>query len=117
LPGVIERIAEGGGTEEARNGLQQELSYWESVITGDYFTGGLSAVDLTLYPFLALILRIANRQPRFVEAGFVGPRLSAWLDRMHALPLVQRTLAAAPELIALIPIELSKETSPCATCS
>jgi glutathione S-transferase len=91
LARIIERVAAGDRAEEARSDLQRDLNYWESVITGDYFSGALSAVDLTLYPFLALVLRIASRQPGFAEAGLVGPRLSAWLDRMHALPLVQRT--------------------------
>jgi glutathione S-transferase len=91
LARIIERVAAGGGAEEARSDLQQELAYWESVITGDYFTGALSVVDLTLYPFLTLLLRIAGREPGFAVAGLVGPRLSAWIDRMHALPLVQRT--------------------------
>jgi glutathione S-transferase len=91
LARIIERVAAGDRAEEARSDLQRDLTYWESVIAGDYFSGALSAVDLTLYPFLALVLRIASRQPGFAEAGLVGPRLSAWLDRMHALPLVQRT--------------------------
>jgi len=91
LARIIERVAAGGGAEEARSDLQQELAYWESVITGDYFTGALSVVDLTLYPFLTLLVRIAGREPGFAVAGLVGPRLSAWIDRMHALPLVQRT--------------------------
>jgi glutathione S-transferase len=91
LARIIERVAAGGGAEEARSDLQQELACWESVITGDYFTGALSVVDLTLYPFLTLLLRIAGREPGFAVAGLVGPRLSAWIDRMHALPLVQRT--------------------------
>jgi len=91
LARVIERVAAGGEAEGARSHLHQELDYWESVIKGDYFIGVLSAVDLTLYPFLALVLRIASRQPGFGEAGLIGPRLSAWLDRMRTLPLVQRT--------------------------
>jgi glutathione S-transferase len=91
LARFIERVAAGDRAEEARSDLQRDLNYWESVITGDYFSGALSAVDLTLYPFLALVLRIASRQPGFAEAGLVGSRLSAWLDRMHVLPLVQRT--------------------------
>ena len=91
LARVIERVAAGGEAEGARSHLHQELDYWESVIKGDYFIGVLSAVDLTLYPFLALVLRIASRQPGFGEAGLIGPRLSAWLDRMRTLPLVQRS--------------------------
>ena len=91
LARIIERVAAGDEAEEARGDLRQELIYWESAITGDYFSGTLSAVDLTLYPFLALLRRIASRQPGLREAGLGGPRLSAWLDRMHALPLVQKT--------------------------
>jgi glutathione S-transferase len=91
LARIIERVAAGDEAEEARGDLRQELVYWESAITGDYFSGTLSAVDLTLYPFLALLRRIASRRPGLREAGLVGPRLSAWLDRMHALPLVQKT--------------------------
>jgi glutathione S-transferase len=91
LASIIERVAAGDGAEEARGDLQQELTYWESAIAGDYFSGGLSAVDFTLYPFLALVLRISSRKPDFAEADLIGPRLSAWLDRMRALPLVQKT--------------------------
>jgi glutathione S-transferase len=91
LARIIERVAAGGGATDAHGDLQEELTYWESVITADYVTGPLSAVDLTLYPFLALALRIAGRQPGFAVNSLLGPRLSAWLDRMHALPIIQRT--------------------------
>jgi glutathione S-transferase len=88
---IIERVAAGDRAKEALGDLRHELAYWESVLTGDYFSGAVSAVDITLYPFLALVLRVASRQPGFAGADLVGPRLSAWTDRMHALPLVQRT--------------------------
>jgi glutathione S-transferase len=91
LAGTIERVAAGDQAEEARSDLQQELAHWESVISGDYFSGALSAVDITVYPFLALVRRIASRQPGFAEAGLIGPRLSGWVDRMHALSIVQKT--------------------------
>ena len=91
LARIIERIGADGGAQAAAGDLREELTYWESVITADHVTGGLSAVDLTLYPFLALALRIAGRQPGFAVNSLLGPRLSAWLDRMHALPIIQRT--------------------------
>jgi glutathione S-transferase len=91
LASIIERVAADGGAQDTHGVLQEELTYWESVITGDYFSGALSAVDLTLYPFLALALRIAGRRPGFAVNSVLGPRLSAWLDRMHALPIIQRT--------------------------
>jgi glutathione S-transferase len=91
LARIIERVATGGRATDAQGDLQEELTYWESVITGDYVTGPLSAVDLTLYPFLVLALRITSRQPGFAVNSLLGPQLSAWLDRMHALPIIQRT--------------------------
>ena len=64
---------------------------WEGAATGDYLTGELSAVDLTVYPFMALFVRIAGRRPDFAQSDFIGPRLSGWMDRMRALPIVQHT--------------------------
>ncbi len=41
-------------SEEAARDLRQELALWEEAATGDYLSGELSAVDLTVYPFVAL---------------------------------------------------------------
>jgi glutathione S-transferase len=78
-------------TEENAKELKQELSLWEGAATGDYLTGELSVVDLTVYPFMALFVRIAGRRPDFVQSDFIGPRLSSWMDRMRALSIVQHT--------------------------
>jgi glutathione S-transferase len=78
-------------SEENAKELKQELSFWEGAVAGDYLTGELSAVDLTVYPFMALLVRIAGRRPDFVQSDFIGPRLSSWMDRMRALPIVQHT--------------------------
>jgi glutathione S-transferase len=78
-------------SEETARDLQQELALWEGAATNDYLAGDLSAVDLTVYPFMALFVRIASRRPDFVKDDFIGPRLSAWMDRMLALPIVQHT--------------------------
>ena len=85
-------------SEEAATGLrqelglwEQELALWEKAATGDYLSGELSAVDLTVYPFVALFLRIAGRRGDFVRGDVVGPRLAAWIDRMQALPIVHDT--------------------------
>jgi glutathione S-transferase len=67
------------------------LAYWESAATGDYLTGELSAVDLTVFPFMALLLRLAGRRADFAEDDTIGPRLAGWIDRMQTLPLVQCT--------------------------
>jgi glutathione S-transferase len=78
-------------SEENAKDLKQELAQWEGAATGDYLTGELSAVDLTVYPFMALFLRIAGRRPDFAKSDFIGPHLSGWMDRMRALPIVQHT--------------------------
>jgi len=91
LAKVGTRFATGPAAEETAKELREELALWEVAATGDYLTGDLSAVDLTVYPLMALFLRIAGRRPDFVKNDFVGPNLSAWMDRMHALPIVQHT--------------------------
>ena len=86
-----QRFASAAAREDTKD-VREELALWESAATGDYFTGQLSAVDLSVYPFMALFLRIAGRRTDFVKSDLIGPRLAAWIDRMGALPIVQRTL-------------------------
>jgi glutathione S-transferase len=71
--------------------LKTELASWETVIAGDYLAGPLSAVDFTLFPEIALVWRIGERNPGLVPADLVGPSLGAWMRRMEALPVVQKT--------------------------
>ncbi len=71
--------------------VKKELSMWESAIAGDYLAGELSAADITLYPQVALVLRIAGRKPGLVSADLIGPRMTAWTRRMEALPITQKT--------------------------
>ena len=80
-----ERIATAGAA------LKAELALWEAAGDGDYLAGALSAVDLTLFPQLALIRRMSGRNPALLPADLIGPRLAAWLDRMEALPVVRKT--------------------------
>jgi hypothetical protein len=58
---------------------------------GEHLNGERSAADLTVYPFLALFLRLAARRADFVKDEVIGPRLSVWIDRMQRLPIVERT--------------------------
>jgi glutathione S-transferase len=90
LADIGTRFATAPSDENAKE-LKQELSLWEGAAGGDYLTGELSAVDLTVYPFMALLVRIAGRRPDFAQSDFIGPRLSGWMDRMRALPIVQHT--------------------------
>ena len=71
--------------------LKRELGFWEAMIAGDFLAGALSAVDFTLFPQLALVDRMASRNPGLIPADLTGPRIAAWMRRMEALPLVQAT--------------------------
>jgi hypothetical protein len=71
--------------------IRKELAFWEAALTGDWFGGPLSAVDFTLYPELALVLRMASRNPGLVPGDLVGDKVAAWTRRMEALPIVQKT--------------------------
>jgi glutathione S-transferase len=88
LASAVQRFATGADGGETKD-IRQELALWDGAAAGDYLTGELSAADLTVYPFVALFLRIAGRKADFVKSDIIGPRLAAWNDRMGALPIVQ----------------------------
>jgi glutathione S-transferase len=71
--------------------LRKELAIWEATIVGDFLAGTLSAADFTLYPQLALIERMAARNPGLIPTDLVGMKISAWMQRMAELPVVQAT--------------------------
>jgi glutathione S-transferase len=71
--------------------VRRELALWEDAATGEYLTGELSAADLTVYPFLALFVRVAGHRADFAKDDVIGPRLAAGIDRMQMLPIAQRT--------------------------
>ena len=85
-----QRFASGAAGEDTKD-VREELARWEGAATGDYFTGELSAVDLSVYPFMALFLRIAGRKTDFVKSRFHRAAPCRWIDRMQALPIVERT--------------------------
>lgn len=72
--------------------VKTELARWEPQIGGDWLAGDLSAADFTLYPFAAMIGRIEQRRPGTIPADMFQPRLGAWVQRMAALPIVQKTM-------------------------
>jgi glutathione S-transferase len=91
LADVGRRFATGPASKETADDLREELKLWENAATGDYLTGELSAVDLTVFPLIALFLRLAGKRADFVKADLIGPGLSAWIDRMEGLPIVKHT--------------------------
>ena len=75
----------------ARAELKDELARLADELRGDFFAGGLSAADFALFPSLVFVDRIEARAPQFgLAADLPGP-LRAYLDRMTALPIVQKT--------------------------
>ena len=71
--------------------LQRELAYFEEVLDGAYFAGSLSLADFTLYPMLALIKRLHDKQPRHAAGALLGPKLVAFMSSIEHLPYFAKT--------------------------
>ena len=88
-PGAAQAPADNIATAAAT--LRSELARWETVLSGDYLTGALSAVDFTLYPQVALVQRFLTRAKNTTPTDLLGAKLSAWAARMAALPITRKT--------------------------
>jgi len=86
---------EGGGDRIeialALEDLQLELNYFELVLQSDYFTDQFSLADITLYPMLALIKRLHEKQPQHAAGALLGPKLAAFMQRIEQLPCFAKT--------------------------
>ena len=76
---------------KGRSAMVKELALWESLMHGDYLAGELSAADFTLYPLLALSLRCEKKKPDIDLRSIIGPKVTAWMKRIEALPYFQKT--------------------------
>lgn len=76
---------------EGRQDLTKELTLWESLIRGHYVAGALSAADFTLYPLIALSLRMEKKKPDLDLRSAIGPQVSAWMRRIESLPFFHKT--------------------------
>jgi glutathione S-transferase len=74
-----------------RQRLADELAVWETLIRGEFLAGALSAADFALYPMVALTLRCEKKKPDLALRSLFGPKLTAWMQRMEALPCVGKT--------------------------
>lgn len=84
--------ADAAALAEAVKDVQAELLRWEPEFKSDFLNGdSISAADYTLYPHLAIIHRFQARKPDAFPAEFYPPKLKAWMDRMKALPVMQKT--------------------------
>lgn len=71
--------------------LRRELTYFEDALHADYFVGSLSVADFTLYPLLALVQRLHDRQPHHGVRSLIGPKLAAFIQRFQQLPYLAKT--------------------------
>jgi len=78
-------------TQHGRQQVADELAMWEGLVRGEFVAGPVSAADYTLYPMVALTLRCDKKKPDLAVASLVGPRLSAWMERVEALPYFRKT--------------------------
>jgi len=76
---------------KGRNAVAAELSIFEDRLSGDYYAQTVSAADFTIYPMIALLLRMDLRKPDLDMASLVGPKMSAWMKRIEAMPLYSKT--------------------------
>jgi glutathione S-transferase len=76
----------------ARLRFLAEAAVFEQDLVGDYLAGAPGAADFTLYPMLALVLRMESRtHPDLAIAAELGARLRAWMARIEALPYFMAT--------------------------
>jgi glutathione S-transferase len=76
---------------KARDGVGVELENFEDRIEGDYFAGEISAAEFTIYPIIALLLRMDLRKPDLDIASLVGPKISVWITRLASMPIFTNT--------------------------
>ena len=77
-----------GGQEK----LLEELRHWDALLTGEYLAGPLSLADFTAYPYLRIVRRIDDRQPKNGLGDRMPARLQAWMQRIEALPYYAKTI-------------------------
>ena len=82
-PAVIQR---------GRDALTEELSQFERIIREPYLLGSLTAADFTLYPMLAIALRLEQRFGLDGIRATFGPKLEAWMAQVEALPYFAKTI-------------------------
>jgi glutathione S-transferase len=74
-----------------REAVAVELAKFEDYLSGDYYGGELSAADFAIYPLVALMRRMEVRKPDLDVASLIGPKMSAWIQRIESLPYYSKT--------------------------
>jgi glutathione S-transferase len=74
-----------------REAFLKELEVFEGYLRDEWFGGDLSAADFTLYPIIALCLRMEKKKEDLNVSGSIGPKINAWMKRIEALPYFDKT--------------------------
>jgi len=78
---------------EARKGFAAELAFFERYApAAGFFVGNAGAVDLTLYPWLALALRMDRKKSDLDVRSTIPPKITAWMKRVEQLPYFEKTI-------------------------
>jgi glutathione S-transferase len=72
--------------------LLAELQRWDALLTGDHLAGPLSLADFTAYPYLRIVRRIDDRQPKNGLGDRMPARIQAWMQRIESLPYYAKTI-------------------------
>jgi glutathione S-transferase len=77
---------------QARDRFVNELPHFARELRGDFFAGEVGAVDFTVYPLIALSLRMEDKKkPDLAIRAALGPVLSNWMKRIENLPFYDKT--------------------------
>jgi glutathione S-transferase len=74
-----------------REAFLKELAVFEGYLRGDWFGSELSAADFTVYPIVALCLRMEKKKEDLNVGTAIGPKIAAWMQRFEALPYFDKT--------------------------
>ena len=98
MEGLVELIFFTPGDEwnaaaiaQAKDKFLGELPLFERELKGDFFCDGPGAVDFTVYPILALVLRIEVKYPPLGVRAAISPKLGEWMRRVEAQPYFAKT--------------------------
>jgi len=75
----------------AREAFVKELGIFEGYLRADWFGGELSAADFTIYPIIALCVRMEKKKPDLNVSSAIGSQIAAWMRRIEALPYFDKT--------------------------
>jgi glutathione S-transferase len=78
--------------QTALTDLQQELAYFEVALQNEFFSSMLSIADFTIYPLLALVDRIQQKQPQHKVGTLMGAKLTAFMHQIEQLPYFTKTI-------------------------